>query len=42
LTRSRYAFSQGRKTMRHYSKMPDFAKPIRSSPVPRLGAHAGH
>ena len=32
--RSRYAFSQGEKTMRNYSKTPDFAKPVRSRPVP--------
>jgi hypothetical protein len=27
LTRSRYAFSQGNRTMRHYSEMTQFAKP---------------
>src|SRR4051812_41197168 len=26
-TRSRYAFSQGKRTMRHYSEMREFAKP---------------
>jgi len=28
-TRSRYAFSQGKRTMRHYSEMREFAKPGR-------------
>src|SRR6266545_377977 len=28
-TRSRYAFSQGKRTIRHYSEMPEFAKPGR-------------
>jgi hypothetical protein len=27
-TRGRYAFSQGKRTMRHYSEMPEFAKPV--------------
>ena len=32
-TRSRYAFSQGKGTMCHYSKTRQFAKPVRSSQV---------
>jgi hypothetical protein len=31
--RSRYAFSQGKRTMVHYSKTRQFAKPVRSSQV---------
>jgi hypothetical protein len=32
--RSRYAFSQGKKTMRHYSKTRQLRKPGRSGQVP--------
>jgi len=36
-TRGRYAFSQGKRTMRHYSEMREFAKPGRPGPfVPPL------
>ncbi len=31
-TRGRYAFSQGKRTIRHYSEMREFAKPGRPGP----------
>jgi hypothetical protein len=33
-TGSRYAVSQGKRTMCHYSKTRQFAKPVRSSQAP--------
>ena len=36
-TRSRYAFSQGKRTIRHYSEMREFAKPGRPGYVGRYG-----
>src|SRR5205807_8304853 len=40
-TRGRYAFSQGKRTIRHYNEMREFAKPGRSVPHRPYGPRGG-